>query len=329
MGLTFDDEYDALHRDAVWTDRSDRDARLAIRGPDAADWLQGLLTQEITSLAEGQGAYAAYLTPQGRMVADMRVFHRGAAGFLAETPASARANLLSRFDQFIIMEDVTVADVSDALGCLTVVGPGAAAAVAACTNVPADALRALPEHAQLSIPGGDAFAAATRDFGEAGFDLIGERTATAAWREVLAARLPHASDRLLDTARIEAGRPRFGIDMHEDTIPLEAGIEPRAINHDKGCYVGQEIVIRILHRGQGRVARRLVWVEAPSAVARDPWAPGTEVFLGEKSVGAVSSACWSPARGAVLGLAMLHRDATEPGSAVRIDGGPAIVTRLP
>ena len=114
--------------------------------------------------------------------------------------------------------------------------------------------------------------------------------------------------------------------MHDDTIPLEAGIESRGISFDKGCYVGQEVVIRILHRGGGRVARRLVWVEhAPHAQDGPVWRAGERVHLADKVVGHVTSACWSPARGGLLGIAMLHRDATEPGTLVRIgadDAGP-------
>ena len=90
MALTFDDEYGALHRDAVWADRSLRDARLEVRGPDATEWLHGLLTQDVKSLQPGQGAWATYLTPQGRMVADLRVFHRGATFLIDKAGTIAR-----------------------------------------------------------------------------------------------------------------------------------------------------------------------------------------------------------------------------------------------
>lgn len=328
MTITFDQEYRALHEDAVWCDRSHGEARLEVRGPDAADWLQGLLTQDVKRLEAGQGAYAAYLTPQGRMVADLRVFRRDAT-FLLDTPAVARATLLSRLDQFVIMEDVTVADVSDTLGCLSVIGPHAAASAAACTGVAASDLAALPDlgHVPLELGG---LAVRTDAFGVPAFDLFAPVASLDVWRALLAARIPGVGEAVLETVRIEAGRPRFGVDMHDDTIPLEAGLETRAINFDKGCYVGQEVVIRILHRGQGRVARRLVWV-AGAPVGRDVagWHPGDQVHLGDKVVGNASSVCWSPARGSWLAIAMLHRDATEPGTAVRIGAHEARVERLP
>ena len=329
MTLTFDDEYRALHGDAMWVDRSARDARLEIRGPDAQEWLHGLLTQDVRALRPGEGAHAAYLTPQGRMIADLRVFHRGDT-FLIETVASTRGTLLSRLDQFVIMEDVTIVDVTDALGCVTILGPMAAASASACTGVAQATLNALPEHGHLPLDRPGAFVAASREFGAPAFDLFALKDDLAIWQTRLEARIPMASDLLLETARIEAGRPRFGVDMHEDTIPLEAGIEARAISFDKGCYVGQEVIIRILHRGQGRVARRLAWIErAPLGPDASGWRPGEAVHLGDKPVGSITSACWSPARGGLLAIAMLHRDATEPGTTVRVGVDEATVTKLP
>ena len=328
MTISFDQEYRALHETAVWCDRSHGEARLEVRGPDATDWLQGLLTQDVKALQPGQGAQAAYLTPQGRMVADLRVFRRDGT-FLLDTPAVARASLLSRLDQFVIMEDVTVADVSEALGCLTVLGPHAAASAAACTGRTIDELDALPELGHLPLDLGG-LVARTQAWGVPAFDLFAPSSSLGMWRTLLSSRIGTVSEPVLDTARIEAGRPRFGVDMHEDTIPLEAGLEARAISYDKGCYVGQEVVIRILHRGQGRVARRLVWVVgAPAGRDVAGWHPGDQVHLGDKVVGNASSVCWSPARGGWLAIAMLHRDATEPGTAVRIGAHDAVVERLP
>lgn len=328
MATTFDQQYAALHESALWCDRSVDEARLEVRGPDATEWLQGLLTQDIARLQIGEGAPAVYLTPQGRMVADLRVL-RGEGLYLLDTPAVSRATLLSRLDQFVIMEDVTVADVTDTLGCLTVLGRHAAASVAACTGRPMSELEALPAFGHLPLDMGG-LVVRTEAFGVEAFDLLAPADSLGGWSTLLSARLAPASAAVLETARIEAGRPRFGVDMHEDTIPLEAGLETRAISFDKGCYVGQEVVIRILHRGQGRVARRLVWiVAAPSARGPAGWHPGEQVHLGDKVVGHVSSVCWSPARSAWLAMAMLHRDATEPGTVVRIGALDAVVERLP
>ncbi|MCC6164591.1 MAG: hypothetical protein IT182_14670 [Acidobacteria bacterium] len=330
MTMTFDEEYRALHAAAVWADRSGCDARIDVSGPDATDWLQGLLTQDMKALQPGQGAEAAYLTPQGRMIAHLVALRR-AASFLLEVPASISETVRTRLDQFVITEDVAIQDVSASLGCLTVLGPRASATVAQVTGLDATTLDTLTEYAHVATEGDAALVVATREFGVPGFDLLADPATLAGWRAAAdAAGVREAEAGLLHTARIEAGRPRFGVDMHEDTIPLEAGLESRAIGFDKGCYVGQEVVIRILHRGQGRVARRLVWVEhTPCGPERQVWEPGTEVRLGDKIVGKVGSACWSPSRGGLLCIAMVHRDAFAPGTVVTIDGLDATVRALP
>jgi folate-binding protein YgfZ len=134
-----------------------------------------------------------------------------------------------------------------------------------------------------------------------------------------------------NVSRVEAGRPVFGIDMDEDTIPLEAGIEGRAISMTKGCYVGQEIIIRVLHRGHGRVARRLV------GLALDAYSPvperGSTIRAAERDIGRITSAVFSPALGHPIALGYVHRDFTAPSTPVAVITAkgelPAVVTGLP
>jgi folate-binding protein YgfZ len=134
-----------------------------------------------------------------------------------------------------------------------------------------------------------------------------------------------------EVCRIESGRPVFGKDMTGDTIPLEAGIEDRAISLTKGCYVGQEIIIRVLHRGHGRVARRLVGLTLEPGAAVPP--RGSAIRGGDRDIGAVTSAVQSPALGRPIAMGYVHRDFVEPGTAVTVvvDDRPlsAAVTRLP
>jgi folate-binding protein YgfZ len=131
-----------------------------------------------------------------------------------------------------------------------------------------------------------------------------------------------------DATRIEAGIPRFLVDMDTATIPLEAGIEGRAISLTKGCYVGQEVIIRVLHRGGGRVAKKLV------GLALDGSAHPGDLLLSEgREIGRLTSAADSPALGKGLGLGYVHRDFVEPGTTlnVRTAAGeiPAAVIQLP
>ena len=129
-------------------------------------------------------------------------------------------------------------------------------------------------------------------------------------------------------ARIEAGYPVFGLDMTEDTIPLEAGIESRAISFTKGCYVGQEVIIRVLHRGHGRVARKLVSVRVEG---RRP-DRGARFFSGEREIGAVTSAAESP-RSGTIALGYVHRDFLAPGTELEVEiasgRASAVVCEIP
>ena len=117
--------------------------------------------------------------------------------------------------------------------------------------------------------------------------------------------------------RIERGVPRFLADMDEDTIPLEAGIEDRAISFTKGCYVGQEVIVRVTHRGGGRVAKKLVrWIADPSADIVP--LPESRIFSFDKDIGRVTSAAFSPNVNRVVGLGYVHRDFTASGTEVTV-----------
>jgi folate-binding protein YgfZ len=166
------------------------------------------------------------------------------------------------------------------------------------------------------------------DAGEPGFDLFVERqnaaTAIAALRALDVAELDEATS---DALRIEAGVPMFHRDMDEETIPLEAGIESQAISMTKGCYVGQEVIVRVLHRGHGRVARKLVGLtmEAGAGVP----VRGAVVRGDGRDVGQITSACLSPALQRPIALAYVHRDFVEPGTSVSVDDRQAHVPKLP
>ena len=173
----------------------------------------------------------------------------------------------------------------------------------------------------------------TDDEGIDGFDLfVKTGEADAMGERLRAAGAVDVDPDVAEVTRIEGGRPRFGIDMDEETIPLEAGIEDRAISLTKGCYVGQEIIIRVLHRGHGRVAKRLVGLTLDPASAVP--ARGATIRSGERSIGAVTSATHSPAGGRPIALGYVHRDFAAPSTAVSLvtsDGRaePAVVTALP
>ena len=167
----------------------------------------------------------------------------------------------------------------------------------------------------------------TSDLGEPGYDLLIERAKEEALRSALTlAGAVVLDEATADAIRIEGGAPLFHRDMDEETLPLEAGIESRAISFTKGCYVGQEVVIRVLHRGHGRVAKKLVGLVLQGESAPDSGAP---VSSGDREIGHITSSAFSPGLKHPIALAYLHRDFLEPGTPVTVGGVNATVTTLP
>ena len=318
------DAYRAARERSVLIDRSDR-GRLVVSGADRASYLQGLLTNDTSALKPGEGCYSAYLTPQGRMIADMCVYELGDLILLALS-RHVKDTVLAKLDQFVFSEDVQIGDVTDTFFTTAVVGPDAERIL---SGVLGDPVVALPEHGnrRVRFDGHPAIMTRVTDLGEAGYDVYVEQAQAAAFRERLAGAGVVEAD--LDTAaaiRIEAGIPKFGRDMDEETIPLEAGIESRAISMSKGCYVGQEVIIRVLHRGHGRVARKLAGLVFEGDAVP---ATGATVTVEGRDIGRLTSATMSPALKRPIALAYLHREFLAIGTAVLVGGARAVVTELP
>jgi len=291
-------EYRIITTGAGWVDRSAR-GRLRFEGRDALPFLQALVSNDVEAIAPGQGIYATYLTPQGRMITDLRIYRRD-GHLIVNVPDGRAAQLAATFDRLIFAEDVTVTDITASTAQIGVIGARAAEAVSRATGIDGEELRNLPV---LSSAGRDeALVVRADDVDVLAFDLIVLATKRAATIDRLneAGALP-ISPGLVDALRIDAGRPLFGVDMNEETIPLEAGLLDRAISTTKGCYVGQELIIRVLHRGGGRVARQLVRVELDPSVTSPP-SPGSPLIENGAETGVITSAAISPSTGRVVAL---------------------------
>lgn len=303
---------------------------IVVSGQDRRSYLQGLLTNDIAALQPGQGCYTAYLTAQGRMVSDLHVYELGDVILLA-LPRATTATVLAKLDQFIFSEDVQLADVSDTLAAVAVVGPEAARVLSPLVGVERAELVELPDHGNLrrSVGGQPLIVLRATDTGEPGYELLAGRDQMPALMQAL--RTAGAVDLSAETAevlRVEAGVPVFGQDMDEQTIPLEAGIEQQAISFTKGCYVGQEVIIRVMHRGHGRVARRLVGLLLGADDQLPP--PGTTLHMADKEVGVVTSSALSPALGCPIALGYVKRDVLESGaSLLTVHGAIVRVVPLP
>jgi folate-binding protein YgfZ len=319
--------YEAARERAASLDRSGR-GRIVVSGADRASYLQGLLTNDVAALEAGQGCYAAYLTPQGRMIADLYVYELGDV-ILLTVPLEQTPAVLEKLDRFVFSEDVQLGDASSAFSTTAIVGPDAARIASGFTGIEEAALAEWPEHGNRrgQFDGHPVIVARVTDAGEPGYDLHIEASRAARLRRDLEdAGVPALNAETAEALRIESGAPQFNRDMDQDTIPLEAGIESRAISFSKGCYIGQEVIIRVLHRGHGRVARKLVGLLCETDSV--PLA-GATVNGGGRDVGRVTSGAWSGALDHPIALAYLHRDFLTPGTAVSIDGGTAVVHQLP
>jgi folate-binding protein YgfZ len=290
-------DYELLTERTGLVDRSAR-GKLLLTGSEAAEFLQGQVTNDIEALEPGEGCYAAFLTHKGKMRGDMRVL-RGEDWLWIDTEPPVLAPLSRTVQMYSIGRDVRYADVTGERAILSLVGPAARAAL--------DVEPPPREHA--AVQGAHGLYVAT----DLGVDVICQAEDAAAARAALG--VEEASGEAAECRRIESGRPRYGLDVDADTIPQEAGLNERAVSFTKGCYVGQETVARLHYKGKpNRHLRGLRLAEAA--------AHGDPVHLGERQVGNVGSACVSPRHGPIA-LALLRREAA-PGEVVFV--GPRAVS---
>jgi folate-binding protein YgfZ len=309
--VELDGQYRQLREECGLLDRSSR-GKLAVTGPDAAEYLQGQLTNDVEGLKPGEGQYAALLDRKGHMQADMRVLRPEPEEVWLDTEPGALAAARRHLEMYSIGRDVKVADVTGERAILSLIGP---------RSVEIAGTAALPEHSceATAVAGVECLAAGTRD----GIDLIPAAAEAERLREaLLAAGAVAVSPEAVEILRVEAGVPRFGAEMGTETMPAEAGIVEDVVSFTKGCYIGQETVARLHYKGRPNRHLRGLRLSAPAE-------PGTALRLGEKEVGRLGGAVVSPALGPI-GLAILRREA-EPGVelAVGEDGVTARVVDLP
>jgi folate-binding protein YgfZ len=310
--IELDAQYRQLREECGLVDRSER-GKLLVTGPEAAEYLQGQLTNDTEAIEPGEGLYAALLDRKGHMQADMRVLRPGEGTDLwldlePEGLEAARRHL----GMYKIGRDVDVVDATAERAILSLIGPRA---VEVAGSAP------LPENSceEVTIGGAECLAVGTAA-GIAVFVPTAERDRVHA--ALLSAGAVEVSAEAAEILRIESGRPRFGAEMGTETMPAEAGIVEAAVSFTKGCYIGQETVARLHYKGKPNRHLRGLKLSAPAR-------PGAPLQLGEKEVGTLGSAAVSPAFGPI-GLAILRREA-EPGATLAVgeDGVTAEVVALP
>ncbi|MBI5069024.1 MAG: folate-binding protein [Deltaproteobacteria bacterium] len=270
---------------------------LRVSGRDAQGFLHRMSTQDLQRLRPGEVAYAAFLEAKGHLVSDALVLRRE-EDLLLLAAAEAAEPLRAHLARYVLASKVAIEDLSRALACLPVLGPegiARGASVAGATMLP-DARRGVPA-VDLLLPPDEA---------------------TRARAALLAGGAADLSAEALEVLRIEGGVPRFGLDMDPGRLAIECGITGAAVHFEKGCYIGQEVVLRGTFRGQ--VQRGLVLLGLPAGAG-----PGTPLLAADQEVGKVTSAADAP--GGRIGLGLLKRAHWPAGTRLLAAGGEAEVRR--
>ena len=335
-------EYLAVRQAVGICDRSDQ-AQLRMWGRDPVKMLHGLITNDLAGAAPGRGVYAAMLTPKGRMIAELRAFalsRPGGTEVLIDLPREALAGATAHLRKFVPPMFARWEDVSEQVASIGVYGPHARSLLSRLTAIGTPELQALAEdsYVELTLAGTAAVAVATRYAGgEEGYDLLVDAGTVSGVREAL---LTLGSDlgarqvgqAALETLRIEAGRPRYGAELTEEIIPTEAfastGLMARAVSFTKGCYTGQEVIVRIAHRGH--VNRQLRGLRLGAA---QPPPARTSLVRADsgKEAGWTASATLSPLLRETIALGYVRRE-FGPGDRLRLgtpDGPEVLLTGLP
>jgi folate-binding protein YgfZ len=320
-------EYQALRHGRALIDRSGVD-RMEMLGADRLRFLNAYVTCDVKGLAAGQGAYGFFTSAQGRILADVAVLAHADRLWL-ELPPGQRAAIAEHLRKFLIADRVEMRPLDEMLP-LTLAGPGAAAVLAEVA--PGLQPAAAPwSHARAEICGTEVTVQRTERLGVPALTLWVSASVAGPLREELLEQAGGGDGRLLpvglealEAVRTEAGLARFGHDFGPQNFPQETGVEG-AVSYTKGCYLGQEVVARIHYRGGVQKALCGLAFDGDAVPA-----PGTALLYEGREAGAIGTAVHSPALGRPIGLAILHRRATAPGSRLALaGGGGAEVRSLP
>jgi len=301
--------------------------RISLTGSDRVRWLNGMVTNNIRDLAAGSGVYAFLLNPQGRILGDMTVYNPGEA-LMVETDRSQVEKIIATFDHYIIMDDVEVTNVSEQETALGLAGPKSRAILnAAGIEVPElKPLQMITPKCDCDCGCVECTVVRGEDAQRQSYEIwLAPKDVYKTWNALLAAGATAVGSEALEMQRIAAGIPLYGVDIRERDLPQETE-QMRALNFNKGCYVGQEIVERI--RSRGNVHRKFTGFLLEGAAAIST---GEKIVSGEKEVGEVTSVAVlrTPSGERTLALGYIRREVGVPGHEVTISALKATVIQLP
>lgn len=309
-------EHLACRESAVLVDLSHR-GFLRFSGPDTEEFLHRMLSNRVKELMPGEGAYNTFLTRQGKFISDLYMYK--SETFVVASVAPGMADTLAEeIDRFIIMDQVEVENETENSFCFGLFGPESQEIIAkAGMGDPSP-----EEHGHTAS--GNIMIARELWTGENGYLLMGPReNADSVWRALSDAGANPAGVAAFESLTLEAGVPLFGKDMTSAVNPMQAGLEEKAIDFEKGCYIGQEVIAKIKYLGQ--VNRGLVGLKVSGDITPEP---GADVHSGEETIGSITRAAYCPTVDTVLAFSYLPRTQMEPGTEVRVAcrGGDAKAT---
>ena len=300
-------------------------SRLCLVGADRARFLHGQVTNDVKKLCAGEGCYAAITTAKGKMESDLNIFNLPDELLLDFEPGLTET-ISQRLEKFIVADDVQIVDAAPHYGLLSVQGPKAENVIRSLDLFPEIPAKPLGSVKISDATLGEIHLANNPRLGTGGFDLFVPNNSLGAIADKLIAAAkqigglvaPKQSEggravgwTAFETARIEAGIPRFGADMDGTNIPLECGIESRAVSYNKGCYIGQEVINRI--HSIGHVTRKLRGLRLADDLKTLPQR-GDKLFFQGKEAGHVTSAVKSPSLNANIALGYVRREANQIGN---------------
>jgi len=307
-------EYKALRETAAILDFSFR-GRICLLGNDRIRFLHGQITNDVKKIPVGEGCYSALTTAKGKMESDLNVFNLPDELLLDFEPGLAEA-ISQRLEKFIVADDVQIIDAAPHYGLLSVQGPQAAQVISlvGLGNQALEKERAIQKISDPTL--GDIYLANQPRLSRPGFDVFVPANSLGAVADKLIAAAKKTGGSIcgwtaFETARIEAGVPRFGADMNDTNLPMECGIEKSAMNFNKGCYIGQEVLNRV--HTMGHVTKELRGLRLAGDLKVLPQ-NGDKLFHNGKEIGYVASATKSPALDANIALGYVRREANQIGT---------------
>jgi folate-binding protein YgfZ len=327
---TFLDEYRAA-RETVAIFDTNWHTIVELTGPDRVRYLNAIVSNDVKTLGEGRGTLALLLNPQGHILAELEIYALQDK-LLVLSHAAVRERTIATLDKFIIMDDVTLRDVTEQFGSFAIEGPRAGTVIAEACGL---SLEGFSEHAiaAVQIDGAACHLIRYSHFGLPGAEIIAPREHLGLlWKNLRASvHTQHGAAigmRALNSLRLEAGIPWFPDDFNDTVIPHEAALEATHISFTKGCYTGQEIVERVRSRGQvnrRRVQLKFSTAEPPAPLTRLHAKNAEDNSAESKELGIVTSSAFSPAANAAIGMAYVRREHNAPGAILDFTGGTATV----